>query len=482
MQIDQLVVQKCSFRKQKKILLVFLLLLTGGLAIGQRTPNVVLILADDMGYGDSGCYGQQLISTPNIDQLAREGIRFTQFYAGAPVCAPSRSSLMTGQHTGHTPIRGNYEVAPEGQLALPDSAVTIAQLFKKAGYVTGDFGKWGLGYVGTSGDPNKKGFDYFFGYNCQALAHNYFPDHLWNNDQRIAYPDNPSNEKIYSADLIQEKALSFIQDHSDTPFFLFLSYTLPHAALQLPKGDSVFEMYKKQFNEQPRAILQPWNGKGYEPQAYPHAAYAAMVSRLDTYVGALERALKKAGIYEQTMIIFTSDNGPHAEGGNDPKFFNSSGGYRGMKRDLYEGGILEPMIVSWPGVIQKGLVTAQPAAFWDLMPTFGELIHEPVPANVDGLSLLPLLTGKGKQKQHDYLYWEFHENGGSQAVRMGNWKAIRLQVNSGKPLPVELYNLKADPAELINVAGHYPEILIRMEKIIRGAHTDNLNFPFGGSN
>lgn len=441
-------------------------------------PNVVLIVADDLGYGDIGCYGQAKIATPNIDRLAKGGMKFTHFYAGTSVCAPSRASLMTGLHTGHTPIRGNYEIEPEGQLPLPGTAFTIAELFKNAGYATGDFGKWGLGFVGSSGDPVKQGFDTFFGYNCQRQSHNYFPDHLWHNDQRIDYPNTPTNQKDYAGDVIQQQALSFMADNKNKPFFLFLSYTLPHAALQLPKGDTAFEAYKKKFNEQPKPVNTAWNGTGYQPQAYPHAAYAAMVARLDEYVGQVVEKLKTLGLEKNTLIIFTSDNGPHAEGGNDPEFFNSNGGFRGIKRSLYEGGIRVPMIACWPGVVKSGTVSDQVGAFWDFLPTFAALTKQSFPSQTDGISLLPALTGKGNQKQHEYLYWEFHEEGGRQAVRMGNWKGVRQNARKNPDAPVEVYNLEKDPSETTDMAAQQPAIAQQLKSILQKAHVENKDFPF----
>ncbi len=432
-------------------------------------PNVIFILADDMGYGDLGCYGQQLIQTPNIDRLAAGGMRFTQFYAGTAVCAPSRASLMTGMHTGHTPIRGNVEVQPEGQLPIPESAYTIAELFKKAGYTTGDFGKWGLGYVGSSGDPIKQGFDHFFGYNCQAQAHNYFPDHLWDNDTKVLLPNTSAQQPAYAGDIIQQKALSFLDENQAKPFFLYLSYTLPHAGLQLPVGDSLFIWYKQKFNEQPQPV-KAWNGTGYQPQAYPHAAYAAMVAKLDLYVGQVLAKLKALNIDQNTLVIFTSDNGPHAEGGNDPGFFNSSGGFRGIKRDLYEGGIREPMIASWPAVIKKGQVSRQVGAFWDFFPTFANILGEPVSGSVDGISILPTFTSKGKQKQHRYLYWEFHENGGRQAIRMGKWKGVRYNVKRDRQAKWEVYDLLTDAGETNNVSSQHPELVKQFEALAKLAH------------
>ncbi|GEP97510.1 arylsulfatase [Chitinophaga cymbidii] len=442
-----------------------------------KKPNIVLILADDLGYGDVGCFGQTKIHTPYLDSLATRGIRLTQFYAGTTVCAPSRSSLMTGQHTGHTPIRGNREIQPEGQWPLPDTVSTIAEILQKAGYATGAFGKWGLGAVGSVGDPVKRGFGEFFGYNCQRQSHNFFPDHLWHNDQRIDYPNTPDSQNVYAAQEIQERALAFIDAHKEEPFFLFLPYTLPHAALQLPAGDSTFEYYKKAFNEQPRPVPATWDGKGYQPQAYPHAAYAAMVSRLDTYAGQVLHKLRDLGLDSNTIVIFTSDNGPHQEGGHDPDFFKSNGPFRGIKRDVYEGGIHEPMIVSWPGHIRPGATSEHVGAFWDFMPTFAELAGVAAPSQTDGISFLPALTGKGTQRQHDYLYWEFHEKGGRRAVRMGNWKAVQLDVIAQPDGPVELYQLDSDPGEEKDVAAQHPEIVEKMRALMREAHRPNSAFP-----
>jgi len=465
---------------KKNILLVFLMLLIYDLSVVAQNrperPNIIFILADDLGIGDIGAYGQQKIKTPNIDMLANAGMKFNQFYSGTSVCAPSRSSLMTGQHTGHTPIRGNKETQPEGQWPLPADAVTVAKVLKGAGYATGCFGKWGLGYIETSGNPVKQGFDEFYGYNCQALAHDYFPDHLWHNSTRVDLPNSPQDQQVYSAQLIQDKAKSFIEENSSKPFFLFLSYTLPHAALQLPKEDSLFTFYKKSFNEQPRATASGWTGKGYQPQAYPHAAYAAMVSRFDLYVGEVRQQLERLGIDKNTLIIFASDNGVHKEGGNDPDFFNSNGGFRGIKRDLYEGGIRTPFIAYWPGKIKPGSQSNYIGAFWDLLPTFAQLAGTKTPAGIDGLSFVPELLGR-KQQQHRYLYWEFHEQGGKQAVRMGRWKAVRLKAMA-IDTQIELYDLKTDPAESNNVAAAHPGIVSEMASIMKKEHIENTDFPF----
>jgi arylsulfatase A-like enzyme len=444
----------------------------------QQKPNVIFILADDLGYGDLGCYEQKLIHTPNIDLLAAKGIRFTQFYAGTSVCAPSRSSLLTGQHTGHTPIRGNFEIQPEGQLPLPDSAFTMAEMFRQAGYATGCFGKWGLGFIGSSGDPVHQGFDAFYGYNCQRQAHNYFPDHLWDNDQRVKLDNTQTGQRQYAPGLIQQRIIRFIDSNQAKPFFLFLSYTLPHAALQLPAGDSIFESYRRQFKEKPKAIPSNWDGNGYQPQAYPHAAYAAMVTKLDHYVGNVKNELVKLGIDHNTLIIFASDNGPHREGSNDPGFFNSSGGFRGIKRDLYEGGIREPVIAYWPAVIKTNRTSPLIAAFWDFFPTFADIAGQPRAEHLDGISLLPTLQSKGIQKQHEYLYWEFHEGGGRQAVRAGNWKAVRLNVMKNPDAPVQLFNLARDPGEKEDLSAQNPAVLQKLKAMMKAAHAENTNFPF----
>lgn len=448
-------------------------------------PNIIFILADDLGYGDVGFNGQKYIKTPNIDRLAKEGMLFSQFYAGTSVCAPSRSSLLSGQHTGHTYIRGNKSVEPEGQQPIPDSVITLAEVMKKAGYSTGAFGKWGLGPVGSEGDPNIQGFDQFYGYNCQGLAHRYYPDHLWNNSEKITLKGNQDllYNKEYAPDLIQKNALSFI-DAKDgkEPFFLFLPYILPHAELVVPE-DSIFQYYKGKFNEKPfkGADYGP-NAKkeGYASQEYPHAAFAAMVARLDLYVGQVLEKLKEKGLDQNTLVIFTSDNGPHVEGGADPVFFKSSGGFRGVKRDLYEGGIREPFAARWPGVIKPGSKSDYIGAFWDILPTFAELAQAKSPRNIDGISFTNALYGKNTQKKHDYLYWEFHEQGGKQAVRQGNWKAIRLKAAGNPDAPAELYDLSKDPGETKNVASEFAQKAKELGRIMNKAHVNSAIFPFAG--
>lgn len=445
-------------------------------------PNIVFILADDLGYGDLGCYGQKRIMTPRIDQLANDGMLFTQFYAGATVCAPSRSALLTGQHTGHTYIRGNKEFVPEGQEPLADSVQTFAQLLQKAGYTTGAFGKWGLGMVGTSGAPDRKGFDIFYGYNCQRQSHRYYPTHLWYNDKRIELEGNNLTHKtVYAPTLIQEQALAFIEANKNRPFFLFLPTVLPHAELQIP-DDAHYRKYANHFEE------NPYNGDDYGAKATvggyasidkPRATFAAMVSLLDDHVGQVMDKLSELGLSENTIILFSSDNGPHREGGADPGFFNSSGGFRGTKRDLYEGGIRVPFIVRWPGKISRGVKNDFVGAFWDIMPTLIEFSGAEHPRYTDGISIVPTLLGSGdKQTQHAYLYWEFHENGGSQAVRKGNWKAVRLQAKGNPKSPVALYDLNNDPKESLNVATQYPDLVDELAGYMEHAHQESEIFVF----
>ena len=452
-----------------KLLYFFTCLLFFHSLAAQQKPNIILILADDLGYADLGCYGQQKTETPNIDRLAKEGLKFTQFYSGSTVCAPSRASLLSGLHTGHTAIRGNKGMEPEGQTPLPDSVITIANLLQQNGYTTAAFGKWGLGYITTSGDPNKKGFDLFFGYNCQSLAHNYFPDHLWNNHERIDFPVNANSNAVYSADFIHTQAMNFLQAKHQRPFFVYLPYTLPHGDVIVPHDDSVYKYYIKKFQE--KSVIS----KTGEP--YPHAAFATMVSRLDRYVGEILKKIEETGKLENTLIIFTSDNGPHRENGGDPEFFDNNGIYRGIKRDLYEGGIRVPFIAYWKGKIKPGN-TDQPAALWDLYPTFQQLANIPPTKNIDGISLLPTLLLKFKQPQHEYFYWEFHENNGRQAVRWNDWKAVRLNVSKDANAPIELYNIKADPSEANNVADKHPDLVKKLDSIMKKAHVQNKDWPF----
>ena len=474
-------------------LLIAFVMPLGGFAQtpAKQRPNIVFILADDLGYGDVGfnrpaVAGQQLIKTPNIDRLAKEGMQFPQFYAGTSVCAPSRSALMSGLHSGHTYIRGNKSVSPEGQEPIADSVLTVAEVLQKAGYSTGAFGKWGLGPVGSVGDPNKQGFDTFYGYNCQSLSHRHYPNHLWNNAKKVVLEGNQNLRSTteYAPDLIQKQALAFVDSRSDKqPFFLFLPYTLPHAELTVP-DDSLFRQYKGKFPE------TPFPGKDYGPdaltggyasQAYPRAAYAAMVSRLDMYVGQIMAKLKEKGLDKNTIILFTSDNGPHVEGGGDPAFFTSTAGFRGVKRDLFEGGIRVPFVAHWPGVIRAGAKNDYIGAFWDLLPTFAELAGAKTPGGLDGLSFTAALTGKGVQKKHDFLYWEFHEQGGRQAIRQGNWKAIRYKAAGNQEGAVELYDLAKDPYETTNLTPQNPEKARKMGALMNSSRTPSVLFPFAAS-
>ena len=448
-------------------------------------PNVVFILADDLGWGDLSCYGQQLFETPNIDRLAQNGLRFTQCYSGTTVSAPSRSCLITGTHSGHTAVRGNREMKPEGQFPLPDGAETIFHDLKAAGYTTSAFGKWGLGYIGSTGDPKAQGIDRFYGYNCQLLAHSYYPDHLWDDDKRVDLTDNcdevPYGEGTYSQDLIHGKALEFLEEavKDDKPFFMWYPTIIPHAELIVPE-DSIIQKYRGMYPEKPfKGTDQGMPGVrhgGYVSQEYPHATFAAMVARLDVYVGQIVDKLKELGVYDNTIIIFSSDNGPHMEGGADPDFFNSNGPWRGYKRDVYEGGIRVPMIVAWPNHIKPGTETDFMCSFWDLMPTLRELTGMGETKDLDGVSLLPLWEGRKGQKEHDYLYFEFQEMGGRQAVREGAWKLVHMAVRSQNPY-YELYNLDTDPGETEDVAELYPEVVERLQGIMREAHIPNPDFP-----
>ncbi|MFA9390271.1 MAG: arylsulfatase [Prolixibacteraceae bacterium] len=455
---------------------------SGNLDSAAQKPNIVFILADDLGYGDLSCYGQEKFQTPNIDRLANEGLLFAQHYAGSTVCSPSRSSLLTGQHTGHTFIRGNVGVKPEGQYPLEDKAVTVAELLKSAGYVTGAFGKWGLGPTGSEGAPNKQGFDEFYGYACQTLAHNYYPHHLWHNEIKIELSENDSSKLgVYAPDLIHQQALSFIDQHKDTSFFLFYPTTIPHAELAAPatymqkfSGKLLPEIsYEGADEGAPR-----YKTGGYGSQPEVHAAFAAMLTLLDDQVGEIEAKLKELGIADNTIIIFTSDNGPHVEGGADPDYFNSNGPLTGYKRDLTEGGIREPMLVVWPAKIKPGTQSDHVSAFWDFLPTVCDLLNIDQPDYSDGISFLPTLLGEN-QPEHDFLYWEFHEQGGKQAVRLGNWKGIRLNMDENPTAPVALYNLEADLAEQHNIAAEHPDIVKKISEIMQKEHTRSEVFSFG---
>ncbi len=448
-------------------------------------PNIIYMLADDLGYGDLSCQGQTHFETPHIDQLAADGMRFTQHYAGSTVCAPSRSCLMTGLHTGHTPVRGNRGDKPEGQHPLRGDAMTIAEVLKRAGYATGAFGKWGLGFIGTEGDPNKQGFDEFFGFNCQSLAHRYYPPYLWHNDQKVDLPGNDWTHKVtYAPDVIHQKALEFLEQHQNEPFFLYLPCTIPHAELIAPE-DEILQNFRRKFVEVPFISTRKGaeygensSPSGYASQSEPHATFAAMVTRLDRMVGEIMAKVKSLGLDENTIILFSSDNGPHKEGGADPEFFKSHGPFKGIKRDLYEGGIRVPMMARWPGKIAPGSVTDHISAFWDVLPTAAEIANASYLPQNDGISFLPTLKGQGKQSNHQYLYWEFHGQGGKQAVRLGNWKGIRLNMANNPEAPIELYDLSADMGETNNIADQHPEIVEKIKSMMQEAHIKNPDFLF----
>lgn len=482
----------------------------GALAAGaQEKPNIIYIMCDDMGYGDLACYGQQYIATPNIDRMAAEGMRFTQAYAGSPVSAPSRASFMTGQHTGHTHVRGNreywnkfgtvqYGVVKEykvtGQEPYDTAHVVIPEIMKDNGYTTGMFGKWAGGYEGSISTPDKRGVDEYYGYICQFMAHLYYPNFMNEYsraagdtavrrvilEENVKYPMyGPEYKKRpqYSADLIHQKALAWLDKQSkDQPFFGVFTYTLPHAELAQPE-DSILLAYRGKFCQE--RTFGGSEGSRYNPTQHGHAEFAAMITRLDAQVGEVLAKLKEKGLDENTIVIFTSDNGPHEEGGADPNFFNRDGLLKGIKRSTHEGGIRVPFIVRWPGKIKAGTVNDHQLAFYDLMPTFCELAgidnyeekyRNPRLENdyFDGISFAPTLLGKGKgkQKEHDHLYWEFHETN-MIGVRMGDWKLV---VKNGN---CSLYDLKNDPHEDNNLAASYPDVVQKMKDIIRREHVES---------
>lgn len=450
----------------------------------QQKPNVIYILADDLGYGDLGCYGQKIIYTPNLDRMAEEGMRFTQHYSGCTVSAPSRCSLLTGLHTGHSYIRGNKEILPEGQEPLPEGTYTLPQMMQEAGYTTACFGKWGLGFPTSTGEPNKQGFDEFWGYNCQRLSHRYYPYYIWHNTEKIILEgneDSVSEPKVYAQDVIQEQTLRFIREHKNEPFFMYVSALLPHAELVSPK-DSIYAMYDgilpESFVYQGVDSGLNYRISNYGSSLKPHTDFASMVTRLDAYVGQILEELRKNGLDKNTLVIFASDNGPHQEGGADPDFFNSYGPLKGCKRDVYEGGIRVPMIAWMPEKIAAGKTTDLVSAFWDIMPTMADLIGRDLPKK-DGISLLPTLFAKGEQEQHEYLYWEFHELGGRQALRSGDWKIIRQPIKDTEKTSVELYNLMNDIHEDENLSEKYPDKLKELELLLDNARTESSLFNFG---
>ena len=473
----------------------------------QAKPNIIYILADDLGYGDLGCYGQQRIETPNIDRLAREGMRFTNHYSGQAVSAPSRCVLLTGLHTGHAYIRGNDEMASrgdvwsheamladstlEGQRPVPASTVMIPARLKEGGYTTACIGKWGLGYPGSESTPGKMGFDFFYGYNCQRQAHTYYPPFLYRNDRR-EYLDNgivapgtkldagadprsvesyaKYTQRDFAPDLMFREIMSFVEREKDGPFALFWTNPMPHVPLQAPEG--WVRHYVDKFGDE-----DPYTGgSGYYPCRYPHATYAAMISYFDYQVGCLVRRLKELGIYDNTLIIFTSDNGPTFNGGSDSPYFDSARPFRSEagwgKASLREGGIRVPMIASWPGVIEAGSTSDLLCAFWDMMPTMCEIAGVESPAT-DGISILPTLQGRDRrQRHHEYLYWEYPEAGGQKALRMGRWKAFVRDIRTGGR-KVELYDLSVDGREQHDVAAEHPDVVERVLEIFRAEHTDS---------
>ncbi len=475
-----------------------------GPGIDQK-PNIVFIIADDLGYNDLGCYGQKIIETPNVDALSQHGIRFTQYYSGSPVSAPSRCVLLTGKNTGHSFIRGNHEWSErgvvwdyykmeedpslEGQYPIPEETVTFSKVLQEGGYKTACIGKWGLGAPFTGGVPNKQGFDLFFGYNCQRQAHTYYPAHLWRNEEIVKLdnefvvprtreldgdgdPDKSEsyaryNLKEYAPELMLNEALSFIRSSKDQPFFLHFTTIIPHVPLQAPK--EWVDKYREKIGEE-----EPYLGdKGYFPCQYPMATYAAMVAYLDHQAGCIVDELKKQGVYENTIIFFTSDNGPVTTGGAVSQFFENAKPFNQasnrLKGSVYEGGIREPMIVTWPGRIKKAGVSDHICAAWDIFPTLCDISGLEHPDGLDGISLFPTIIGKGKQKQHEYLYWEYPERRGQQAVRLDNWKGIRDSTRDGN-MKIKLFNLESDITEDSNVAHKFPEIVKQIEEIMTREH------------
>lgn len=492
-----------------RFLLCFLGVVTAGFAADQaaRRPNIVFLLADDLGYGDIGAYGQKKIRTPNLDRLAQEGMRFTQAYSGHNVCAPSRCVLMTGMHPGHGYIRENRGgvgmgdgKGGEGQEPVPAGALQLPLTLKQLGYTLGGFGKWGLGAVGSTGDPMSQGFDRFFGYNDQAVAHNYYPTYLWDNRVKVtlnneafsahqklpagADPKLPESYvrftgREYAPDRINEEARRFLRDNRDRPFFLYYPTTVPHLALQVPE-DSLAE-YKDAFPE------EPYTGdRGYLPHRTPRAAYAAMITRLDREIGKLLAMVDEFGLRENTIVVFTSDNGPLYDqlGGTDTEFFNSAGGLRGRKGAYYEGGFREPCLVRWPGKIAAGSTSDRVIGFEDWLPTLCELMgaRDAVPAGIDGISFAPTLRGQA-QPERPFLYRESPGYDGQQCVRVGNWKAIRTNLHprprqkDKAPGAVELYDLAKDPTELHNVAAENPEVVARLVAIMKEQHVPSKLWP-----
>jgi arylsulfatase len=442
-----------------------------------RPPNIVFILADDLGYGDLGCYGQTKIKTPHLDRLAAEGMRFTNFYAGCSVCAPSRCTLMTGRHLGHATVRDNMQRAPglEGQHPMEPQTITVAQLLKQAGYATAIVGKWGLGMPDDRSSPLDFGFDHHYGYLCQGMAHTYYPPYLWRDDKQEPLAGNPEyrygkpgaiepSGKLYAHDLMTDDALGWVRAQKAGPFFLYLAFTIPHVSLQVPE-DSLAE-YRGKWPETPVTT-----SKHYSNHDTPRAAYAAMITRMDRDVGRLMALLKELALDDDTLVCFASDNGAvFPLSGTDPEFFQSNGILRGYKQDLYEGGIRSPFIVRWPGRIKAGETSELVGAFWDVLPTLCDVAGTPAPAEIDGVSLAPTLFGRPGQQIHEYLYWEYHSGGRAQAVRFGNWKAVRNNLKTAPDATPELYDLAHDPSEKTNAAAEHPDLAAKAAAYMKAAH------------
>ena len=443
------------------------------------SPNIMFIMADELGYNEPGCYGQEIIKTPSIDRIATEGIRLTQHYSGSPVCAPSRCVLMTGKHTGHSYVRNNFEVKGGdgfwGQKPIPDSTITIAELLKSKDYATAAMGKWGLGKTGSEGDPNNQGFDLFYGFNCQRHAHNHYPRFLMKNQDTIWLEGNTREltGEQYSQDLFIDEALQFIQNNKDKPFFLYLPFIIPHLSIQVPEES--LEEYKEIIQE------EDYEHRGYLKHPFPRAGYAAMITRMDKGIGQIMALLKELNIENNTLIIFTSDNGPtyNRLGGSDSEFFKSAGPFRGFKGSVYEGGIRVPFVARWPGKIKPGTTNNHICAFQDILPTLSEVagVSDKNPDDIDGISFAPTLLGKDNQEKHEYLYMEFASYGGQQMVRMGDWKGVRQNIFKDN-LQIELYNLTEDIGEQNDVSEKHPEIVEQIRKILKEARTLSKEFPF----
>ncbi|MEM7014020.1 MAG: arylsulfatase [Verrucomicrobiota bacterium] len=456
----------------RSLIFTFFALAAAG-AVSAEKPNIIYILADDLGINDFGCYGQKIMKTPRIDQMAAEGMQFFNHYSGSTVCAPTRSCLMTGQHTGKTRVRGN------GPAHLKPKDVTIAEVLKQAGYSTACIGKWGLGEAGSPGVPTKQGFDFFYGYLNQSRAHRFYPDFVWRNEEKIEFPDNPTKREVYIHDEFTKEGLTWIEERSkeDGPFFLYMAYTLSHVDLDVP--DDSMKPYLETIEEAGPYVNPKWPERGYRNHPTPRACFAGMTSRLDRDVGRILDQLSKLGITENTLVMFSSDNGPTPAGGADPDFFDGNGIYRGIKRDLYEGGIRAPMIAHWPGMIEAGSRTDHISAHWDVLATAAELANVETPKEQTGISFVPTLIGESKQHEHDYLYWEFYERGGKQAIRRGDWKGVRLNRHqTGSDAPWEIYNLAEDPSEESDVADANQQLQAEFQRIAAEARTENEFFKW----